>query len=60
MRVGAKLAEQDAEMARPNRVKLSGEGCYHVIDRIAHREFLLRDERIKELRGQTLLAAQIS
>ena len=35
-------------MARPNRVKLSGEGYYHVIDRIAHREFLLRDERIKK------------
>ena len=34
-------------MARPNRVKLSGEGYYHVIDRIAHKEFLLRDERIK-------------
>ena len=34
-------------MARPNRVKLSGEGFYHVIDRIAHKEFLLRDERIK-------------
>ena len=34
-------------MARPNRVKLSGEGHYHVIDRIAHKEFLLRDERIK-------------
>ena len=34
-------------MARPNRVKLSGEGYYHVIDRIAHREFLLKDERIK-------------
>ena len=47
MRVGAKLAEQDEEMARPNRIKLSGEGYYHVIDRIAHREFLLRDERIK-------------
>jgi len=35
-------------MARPNRVKLSGEGYYHVIDRIAHREFLLKDERIKK------------
>ena len=34
-------------MARPNRIKLPGEGYYHVIDRIAHREFLLRDERIK-------------
>ena len=34
-------------MARPNRVKLSGEGFYHVIDRIAHREFLLKDEQIK-------------
>ena len=34
-------------MARPNRVKLSGEGYYHVIDRIAHKEFLLRDEWIK-------------
>ena len=34
-------------MARPNRVKLSGEGYYHVIDRIAHKEFLLRDERVK-------------
>ena len=34
-------------MARPNRVKLSGEGFYHVIDRIAHREFLLRDEQVK-------------
>ena len=34
-------------MARPNRVKLSGEGYYHVIDRIAHREFLLKDERVK-------------
>ena len=34
-------------MARPNRIKLDGEGYYHVIDRIAHREFLLRDERIK-------------
>ena len=34
-------------MARPNRIKLSGEGYYQVIDRIAHREFLLRDERIK-------------
>ena len=34
-------------MARPNRVKLSGEGYYHVIDRIAHKEFLLKDERIK-------------
>ena len=34
-------------MARPNRVKLSGEGYYHVIDRITHKEFLLRDERIK-------------
>jgi hypothetical protein len=28
-------------MARPNRVKLTGEGYYHVIDRVAHREFLL-------------------
>ena len=35
-------------MARPNRVKLSGEGYYHVIDRVAHREFLLGDERIKK------------
>ena len=35
-------------MARPNRVKSDGEGYYHVIDRIAHREFLLRDERIKK------------
>ena len=35
-------------MARPNRVKLSGEGYYHVIDRIAHREFLLRDEQVKK------------
>ena len=35
-------------MARPNRIKLSGEGYYHVIDRIAHREFLLKDERIKK------------
>ena len=35
-------------MARPNRIKLSGEGYYHVIDRIAHREFLLKDERIKQ------------
>ena len=35
-------------MARPNRIKLDGEGYYHVIDRIAHREFLLRDERIKK------------
>ena len=35
-------------MARPNRVKSEGEGYYHVIDRIAHREFLLKDERIKE------------
>ena len=35
-------------MARPNRVKLSGEGYYHVIDRIAHREFLLRDEKVKK------------
>ena len=34
-------------MARPNRVKLSGEGYYHVIDRIAHTDFLLKDERIK-------------
>ena len=48
MRVGTKLAEQDTEMARPNRIKLDGEGYYHVIDRIAHREFLLRDERIKK------------
>ena len=48
MRVGTKSAEQDTEMARPNRVKLSGEGYYHVIDRIAHREFLLRDERVKK------------
>ena len=47
MRVGTKSAEQDTEMARPNRIKLDGEGYYHVIDRIAHREFLLRDERIK-------------
>ena len=36
-------------MARPNRIKLDGEGFYHVIDRIAHREFLLRDERIKKM-----------
>ena len=35
-------------MARPNRIKLSGEGFYHVIDRIAHREFLLEDERVKK------------
>ena len=35
-------------MARPNRVKLTGEGYYHVIDRIAHREFLLRDGRVKK------------
>jgi len=35
-------------MARPNRIKLSGEGYYHVIDRIAHKEFLLRDEHIKK------------
>ena len=35
-------------MARPNRVKLSGEGYYHVIDRIAHKEFLLKDERVKK------------
>ena len=35
-------------MARPNRIKLSGEGYYHVIDRIAHKEFLLRDERVKK------------
>ena len=35
-------------MARPNRVKLSGEGYYHVIDRVAHRQFLLKDGRIKE------------
>ena len=48
MRVGTKSAEQDTEMARPNRIKLDGEGYYHVIDRIAHREFLLRDERIKK------------
>ena len=48
MRVGTKPAEQDTEMARPNRIKLDGEGYYHVIDRIAHREFLLRDERIKK------------
>ena len=48
MRVGTKSAEQDTEMARPNRIKLDGEGFYHVIDRIAHREFLLRDERIKK------------
>lgn len=27
---------------------MSGEGYYHVIDRIAHREFLLKDERIKK------------
>ena len=27
---------------------MSGEGYYHVIDRIAHREFLLRDDRIKK------------
>ena len=31
-------------MARPNRVKSDGEGYYHVIDRIAHREFLLKGE----------------
>ena len=43
-----KAGRKDAEMARPNRIKLDGEGCYHVIDRIAHREFLLRDERIKK------------
>ena len=48
MRVDTKSAEQDTEMARPNRIKLDGEGYYHVIDRIAHREFLLRDERIKK------------
>ena len=47
LRVDTKSAEQDTEMARPNRIKLSGEGFYHVIDRIAHREFLLRDEQIK-------------
>jgi len=47
LRVGTKSAEQDTKMARPNRIKLDGEGYYHVIDRIAHREFLLRDERIK-------------
>ena len=35
-------------MARPNRIKLNGEGYYHVIDRIAHQEFLLKDERIKK------------
>jgi len=35
-------------MARPNRIKLDGEGYYHVIDRIAHREFLLKDEQIKK------------
>ena len=35
------------KMVRPNRLKSSGEGYYHVIDRIAHREFLLKDERIK-------------
>ena len=35
-------------MARPNRIKLDGEGYYHVIDRIAHREFLLKDELIKK------------
>ena len=48
MRVGTKSAEQDTETARANRIKLDGEGYYHVIDRIAHREFLLRDERIKK------------
>ena len=48
MRVGTKSAEQDTEMARPNRIKLDGEGYYHVIDRIAHREFLLKDERVKK------------
>ena len=48
MRVGTKSAEQDTEMARPNRIKLDGEGYYHVIDRIAHREFLLKDEQIKK------------
>ena len=48
MRVGTKSAEQDTEMARPNRIKLDGEGYYHVIDRVAHREFLLGDERIKK------------
>ena len=48
MRVGTKPAEQDTEMARPNRIKLDGEGYYHVIDRIAHREFLLKDEQIKK------------
>jgi len=48
LRVGTKPAEQDTEMARPNRIKLDGEGYYHVIDRIAHREFLLKDEQIKK------------
>ena len=48
MRVGKKSSEQDTEMARPNRIKLDGEGYYHVIDRIAHREFLLKDERVKK------------
>lgn len=42
-----KVGGKDTKMARPNRVKLSGEGYYHVIDRIAHKEFLLKDERIK-------------
>ena len=54
MRVGTKSAEQDTEMARPNRIKLSGEGYYHVIDRIAHMEFLLRDERTVVERVGTL------
>ena len=45
--VGKKTAEKDKQMARPNRIKLIGEGYYHVIDRIAHKEFLLKDERIK-------------
>ena len=48
-------------MARPNRVKLSGEGYYHVIDRIAHKEFLLKDERVKKrLLGLLYRAAEFS
>ena len=47
LRVGTKPAGQDTEVARPNRIKVDGEGYYHVIDRIAHREFLLKDERVK-------------
>ena len=61
MRVGTKSAGQDTEMARPNRIKLDGEGYYHVIDRIAHREFLLRDGRIKKrLLDLMLRAAEFS